>query len=219
MLPLRPLVHTTVSLYEDLGVTKDASAAAIKKAYRRKAQRSHPDRQGGDAREFDKATQAYRVLSDARRRLEYDRTGQTSTQPEPSEEVIAMQMVAAVLISMIDQVDVAHSDLIGLLREHFRQQQSALSTNKRRLETAIKWRRKAIERIRRKTGGDNLLAQFIESDIANGERNLAGMAENASRIERALVLIDEYECTGSMSAAPSLGGWGTVFITTGTSAR
>ena len=60
--------------YEELGVARDADAAAIKAAYRDLAKRYHPDRNPGNARaemRFKSAAQAYALLSDEeqRRRL------------------------------------------------------------------------------------------------------------------------------------------------------
>jgi DnaJ family protein A protein 2 len=64
----------TTALYEVLGVEKTASAAVIKKAYRKKALRMHPDK-GGDVEEFKKLQAAYEVLSDEEKRPLYDKHG------------------------------------------------------------------------------------------------------------------------------------------------
>ncbi len=61
--------------YEVLGVSESADAAEIKKAYRKLAQKYHPDRNPGDAKaeeRFKAVQEANEVLSDAKRRKEYD---------------------------------------------------------------------------------------------------------------------------------------------------
>jgi len=64
--------------YEILGITKSADAAAIKKAYRKKAIEYHPDKNPGDAaaeENFKKAAEAYEILSDPQKKAKYDQYG------------------------------------------------------------------------------------------------------------------------------------------------
>lgn len=63
-------------LYQRLGVSKDASDADIKKAYRALAKEHHPDLHPGDAEaeaRFKEVSQAYAILGDAEKRSQYDR--------------------------------------------------------------------------------------------------------------------------------------------------
>ena len=63
--------------YEVLGVSRDASAEEIKRAYRRKARQLHPDVAGpGHEEEFKEVATAYEVLSDADKRQMYDLGGE-----------------------------------------------------------------------------------------------------------------------------------------------
>lgn len=64
--------------YEVLGVEKDADDATIKKAFRKKARKYHPDVNPGDKEaeeKFKELNDAYEVLSDAQKRAQYDQFG------------------------------------------------------------------------------------------------------------------------------------------------
>jgi len=64
--------------YEVLGVTKDASADEIKKAYRKKAIQYHPDKNPGDKEseeKFKEAAEAYEILSNPEKKQRYDQFG------------------------------------------------------------------------------------------------------------------------------------------------
>ncbi|MFG1640370.1 molecular chaperone DnaJ [Amycolatopsis sp. NPDC049252] len=61
--------------YRELGVSSDATADEIKKAYRKLAKENHPDANAGNAQaeqKFKSVSEAYGVLSDAGKRKEYD---------------------------------------------------------------------------------------------------------------------------------------------------
>lgn len=61
--------------YEILGVSKDASADEIKKAFRRLAVQHHPDKEGGTEEKFKEINEAYEVLKDQSKRQRYDQFG------------------------------------------------------------------------------------------------------------------------------------------------
>lgn len=63
--------------YDILGVKRGASDEEIKRAFRRLAHQHHPDKAGGDAERFKEINEAYQVLSDSKKREQYDRFGTT----------------------------------------------------------------------------------------------------------------------------------------------
>lgn len=67
--------------YSILGVSKNASEAEIKQAFRKLAHQYHPDKKGGDAEKFKQINEAYQTLGDANKRKQYDQFGSGYDQP------------------------------------------------------------------------------------------------------------------------------------------
>ena len=77
-LPYLQRVASPRDYYRALGIAKGASEGEIKRAYRRLARQLHPDVTGDDphsTEKFKQITEAYEVLSDAKRRRSYDLFG------------------------------------------------------------------------------------------------------------------------------------------------
>lgn len=72
----------TPDYYKTLGVSRDASADEIKKAFRKLARTHHPDA-GGDEAKFKEINEAYEVLSDDKKRQIYDQFGTASANQVP----------------------------------------------------------------------------------------------------------------------------------------
>ena len=72
--------------YEVLGLSRNASEAELKKAYRRLAMKFHPDRNAGEPaavaeQQFKEVKEAYEVLSDPQKRSAYDQFGHAGVDP------------------------------------------------------------------------------------------------------------------------------------------
>ncbi len=77
--------------YQVLGVAKTATAAEIKKAYRKLAIKYHPDKNSGDKaaeEKFKEISEAYAVLSDPEKRKQYDTYGSSGFRQRYSQEDI-----------------------------------------------------------------------------------------------------------------------------------
>ena len=74
----------TKNYYDILGVSKSASEAEIKKAYKKMAMQYHPDRNKGDKKaeaKFKEVNEAYQTLSDTSKKKNYDQFGSSDGNP------------------------------------------------------------------------------------------------------------------------------------------
>ena len=105
--------------YASLGVSKDADAAAIKKAYRKLARQYHPDQNAGDAKaesRFKEIGEAYAVLSDPEKRRNYDATGNENG-PGDRLGLAAQHQVqrhARAAVDVVAQLQVGQEALVGV---------------------------------------------------------------------------------------------------------
>ncbi len=74
-----------MTLYDKLGLSKEASKEDIKKAFRKLSLEHHPDR-GGDEEKFKDISNAYEILSDDDKRKNYDLTGTTEQHHNPFQQ-------------------------------------------------------------------------------------------------------------------------------------
>src|SRR3954470_14232789 len=83
-----------IDYYKILGITKDASAEDIKKAYRKLARKYHPDLNPNDAeahKTFQQINEANEVLSDPEKRKKYDQYGENWKHAEEFEKARQQQ--------------------------------------------------------------------------------------------------------------------------------
>ena len=84
--------------YETLGVSKSASDAELKSAFRKAAMQCHPDRHPGDKQaeaRFKELNEAYQHLSDAQKRAAYDRYGHAAFDQSGMSDGFAVSPISA----------------------------------------------------------------------------------------------------------------------------
>lgn len=110
------------SLYSDLEIDGTASAADVKRAYRRKAKQAHPDTPTGSPESFQRLTRAYLVLSDPARRQRYDATGDIDEQTVDNTLSQAVSIIIGAVMSAVDNyvkgasADPASVDLVAQVK-------------------------------------------------------------------------------------------------------
>jgi curved DNA-binding protein CbpA len=179
-----------MNLYETLDVAMTATSAEIKKAYRRLAQKSHPDR-GGDAEAFHQIQTAYDVLSDESRRAHYDKTGDDTQSPNLSS--IAFEKVAELFASII--ADKTSGNIIDRCRNLIdqKQQQATKASQSAEKETAKLL--KLLNRVINKNGGENIFSMVLQAKIDHLAADIERAKSEIELLSKMKALVDEHEDT------------------------
>lgn len=185
------------NLYEVLGLDEDATEEEIQQAFRKRAQETHPDREGGDKDEFIRVRQAYGILSDKSRRKNYDRTG-SEKQLNEQLRTRAMQEVAAFTLQLLDdesfQMD--FDNLVDKIVKSFQRNIKEQEKKIELLEKVIAKRRKIVERIKLKNKRkikDDFIRKVVLDDIKEQEESIDRAKENINLAKESIVVINEYE--------------------------
>lgn len=179
------------SHYDALGLNKNADSAAIKKAYRKAAMKHHPDR-GGKPENFHPIQRAYETLSNGSKRAYYDEHGEDEA-PKVDPAAKIQNELLGLFMSMIDQYDPEHDDLIGFARNAIAEREKAIPGELKKLQRKVRKVESAIIRLKHKGKGVNFLAQMLHVQV----EQMKDLHEKGSKVFEQLKLIrnmiDEYE--------------------------
>jgi curved DNA-binding protein CbpA len=199
-------------LYAVLDVPREATTAEIRRAYRRKAKKTHPDN-GGTAHEFDALNKAHRVLSDDTTRARYDQTGEAEA-PQPDDlQTAALEMISQSLSRyLLAEEDIAERDLVTEMATCFSLERRNVQKELRTLQSAKAKAEKAAELFEKKSEGDNVMLRIANWHIKTIVQNIASGERVLSRYDRTLEILSDYKynCRSQRYATlpPPLGAGG-----------
>lgn len=174
-----------MSHYETLGVEPNASSEEVKRAYRKKASKAHPDRNNGEAGDMVEINKAYQVLIDPRRRKTYDKTGDDGGRPidEQAKEALASAFAAA--LSLDDNVVVTVRSMLSM------EKNERLDERKKAKQQRAKFVRRR-DKIKAKTKV-NIVHVLIDQAVEDLDAIIAN-ADEALQVNAAVgKLLDAYE--------------------------
>lgn len=164
----------TENLYDLLGVTADASQEEIKKAYKKKANKYHPDKEGGDQDKFSRVSKACRVLKDPEKRAVYDETGKI-----PEAELSPEEVTAENLRDIFIDVFMTENPTVNPIPAASRKIEEVMTTALRR-RAATKERFGSLEKMKETLQGGDFILEAI----------LAAQGSLESEIDRYDKLLD-----------------------------
>lgn len=167
--------------YEVLGVDKKATKADVKRAYRRKAAKLHPDA-GGDGEEFRALTIAYETLEDDEKRARFDRVGDAPD--DPVESLVAMLARKAFCSDVRDPV----AWMLETADRERAERMSQRSIGKQRVEKLRRQRElflKANEKTKKVDERDTIAA-MLDTFILEVEKDLAELEDMIAKSTQVL---------------------------------
>jgi curved DNA-binding protein CbpA len=185
----------THDLYDKLGVPKDAALETIKKAFRRKASKAHPDK-GGTVEKFHAIRLAYEVLSDSSKRAKYDETGGYDNAPDNE-----TARVNELFVQIFEQVVQLHSgniksaNIFKLMEHDIHKKQAELSAAVTGIRKEQDVKRYIISKLAFKgtSGETNILHNALEANIAHLQVSIDNAQKQQEVYGKLLAMIPIYE--------------------------
>lgn len=192
--------------YTTLGVSRAASRDEVKRAYRKRAKRAHPDRSGGSHETMAELNRAYALLEDPAKRARYD-AGEDPDAPQRTLE----QQAEAMLLSAMEAVYGTHSDTQDMAAALRGTLAGAMAAQRAEVAKARRAEAKA-ERVLRCLRGGERFRPFLEAKAAEARRAAATVAHNLEVLALATsyaeaVRWEDPEAEAKRPPRGVLGGW------------
>lgn len=175
--------------YEILGVPKNATESEIKRAFRKKASKAHPDKEGGSSEKMAALNKAWMCLGDPQKRIRYDQTGDEGDGPSPE------QKGQGILVSFFNAEleNGSGKNITDKVRKALKKHISDGEKFYSKFDAEMKKLVKSQKKIKKKTPGFDILHEIINSKINVVELNRSRLTMNLADANEALRLLDEYE--------------------------
>ena len=197
--------------YDELGVDKDATDKEIKKAYKKKAMSTHPDK-GGSEEEFKKTNEAYLVLSDPQQRRKFDETGSTEDD-RPVDDTI--QRLSALFFAVIQQnkARLNEFDIIGKMLEIIEGETQVAFADIKKAEVEIASIERLTGKITNSKGEDNIFEGMINGRIGEIKRRIENINIEIEKMNKCKAMLEVYECEYEMAEEhPGIAGLGGILF-------
>jgi curved DNA-binding protein CbpA len=188
--------------YDMLGVKKDASTEEIKRAFRKKAKKHHPDRAGGDTDVMAEVNEAYALLTDDIKRKKFDNEGTTDRVPTIEER--AMQSLAKAFDDMLAE-EAPAGNVVTMIDRAIMNAIARYEVDIKKIESYVaKLDKKATIVNKKDNGGVNLWENVVASRRQRYALALAANQEALAIARLSKDLLAEYVCTLKEPEAPKV---------------
>ncbi len=184
----------TEDLYQRLGVSREASSAEIKAAYRNAVRTAHPDR-GGDPDEFVLLTAAYNVLHDRDSRKAYDLTGEYGDENPLLLQQRVIQHISSMFEQILKDIEVSPEefDIIGAMKHHCAGLEDKFAKEETRLSKILTCLHKTNRLIKKKGEGRNIFSEIAEKRISELMEEYKLIKMQSRDVKRVREELERYE--------------------------
>lgn len=179
-----------MSLYDELGVTPDATPDEIAKAHRALVKLHHPDKDG-DRASFDRVQRAATILRDPEKRARYDRTGNADDEPDND-----LAKLTEILVSTFDEAmsreGWEYRDVIADMDRILKRRIAELKRQIARVEEAAATEKRALERLKFNGKGRDPITMVLTQRIDGKHAAVAAGKLDVEVHDRALAMIGNY---------------------------
>lgn len=176
------------SLYDDLGVSPNASDADIRKAWKQKAKAHHPDH-GGDPEEFKKVAKAYEVLSVPEKREYYNRTGQQRYGVDPESQ--AKMELATIFLNLVDHLVPERANYRLEVEKIIEANRTQILSQQAQIQLGIRKRETALKKLKKKKNAVPFLHEALKGAITQHEQAHAIGNEKLNLLDRMQKLLND----------------------------
>lgn len=206
-------------LYETLGVARGADRGEVRRAFRDRARRAHPDA-GGSVEAFGALVKARDILSDPGRRERYDRTGEADDASivdnlEANALDWAVKKVDEAIANLANRgLDPATQDVLAMARASAKSNLDQNVAQQHQLREGAGKYRELAKRFRKKGRGENRMLKLLEGKALDLERGAERNEDLVRPLRRALEILADYEFDFDRPAPYAAGG-GMLFVRMG----
>ena len=182
-----------MSLYDDLGVDQETSQGGLRRAFKHKAGKTHPDKKGGNTEAFKQIQKAYSILSNPEKKKRYDETGQTNTTPvlrQQSINVISELFIKATLKHQLEKRNYWVEIKVSLLE--------AIQKDRGTLGNITTHHDKLLYLVEN-SSGDSLLMSALHSQVKHLENQKNQCSEHILILKDALLVVESCSYQGENS--------------------
>jgi curved DNA-binding protein CbpA len=181
-------------IYKYFNLKKDASPEEVKKAYRNKVKKIHPDAEKGDREEFEKTNQFYETLINPVLRKEYDETGKVYNTSKLEQDNIPYTILSNIFESIITNMNPAEfitKDIFVLVKEKVEKEIISLQKNIDMLIESNKNANIIINRIIHKNK-ENIFTNLLKQKISINKIVIEESKTKIKQRKKALKILKEY---------------------------